>query len=124
MSITLFRFLTVAILFAACQTSTGNPTSKSSKSKAKIIFKEKLGFDGSLEMDTTKFKSRLKSLKTFAVGNNYATQYVMMVDLAMHSGAKRFFLAELATGKILHSGLVTHGSSPSQLKPGNDNILM
>ena len=114
----IFRFITAAVLFTACETSTGNPSSKSSKSKAKIIFKDKKGSDGSLELDSTIFEKHLTKLKTFAAANNYTTQYAMLVDLGMHSGAKRFFLVNLVSGKILHSGLVTHGSSPSALQPG------
>ena len=101
----------------ACQTSTGNPTAKKYNA-AKIVLKEKIGEDGILEADQAIFQKHLQKLKQFATANHYSTQYVMLIDLAIHSGSKRFFMIRLSDEKIIHSGLVTHGSSPSTLQPG------
>ncbi|MEO7312913.1 MAG: murein L,D-transpeptidase catalytic domain-containing protein [Chitinophagaceae bacterium] len=114
-TLSILLFLSVA----ACQSSTGNPTG-TKKNPAKIILKEKekVGYDGSLQEDTAVFKRHILKLKQFAAANNYATQYAMVIDLGLHSGAKRFFMVRLSDGKTIHSGLVTHGSSPTSLAPG------
>ena len=109
----------MVLLSAACQTNTSNPPAEKNNA-AKIILKEKeaTGTDGNLQPDTTIFKKHIQKLKQFAAANGYSTQYAMIIDLGLHSGAKRFFMVRLSDGKTIHAGLVTHGSSPSILQPG------
>ena len=106
-----------AVLFAACQTSTGNPPVKKTEA-AKIIAKENMGNDGPLTADPTILKKHIEQLKLYAKANGYSDKYAMLIDLGMHSGSKRFFVVQLNNEKIVLAGLVTHGSSPSVLKPG------
>ncbi|MES2774168.1 MAG: murein L,D-transpeptidase catalytic domain family protein [Bacteroidota bacterium] len=107
------------LCIVACQTSTGNPpTTKKNAAKIMARKKEKTGYDGTLQPDSSVFKKHVQSLKKFAAANGYSTQYAMVIDLGLHSGAKRFFMVRLSDGKALHAGLVTHGSSPSVLQPG------
>jgi len=112
-TLAIFLFLSQA----ACQSSSGNPTKKNA---AKIILKEKekVGYDGTLQEDTAGFRRHIRRLKQFATINGYSTHYAMVIDLGLHSGAKRFFMIRLSNEETLHAGLVTHGSSPSVLQPG------
>jgi L,D-transpeptidase catalytic domain len=105
------------LLIAACQTSSGIPPA--TKNPATIIaVAEKNGSDGILQPASSIFKTHLQKLKKYAAANGYATKYAMLVDLGIHSGAKRFFVVRLSDDNIIHAGLVTHGSSPTVLQPG------
>lgn len=109
--------IAIAALITACQTSSGIPPA--TKNPATIIaVAEKNGSDGVLRPDSSIFKTYLQKLKKYAAANGYATKYAMLIDLGLHSGAKRFFMVRLSDEKILHAGLVTHGSSPTVLQPG------
>jgi hypothetical protein len=78
----------------------------------------KMGVDGKLQTDASIFNRHLASLKNYAASNGYSNKYCFLVDMAIHSGAKRFFVVDLKIGKVLTSGLVTHGSSTVQMKNG------
>ena len=107
----------LALLITACQTSSGIPPA--TKNPATIIaIAEKNGSDGILRPDSSFFKTHLQKLKKYAAANGYSTKYAMLVDLGIHSGTKRFFMVRLNDEKIIHAGLVTHGSSPTVLQPG------
>ena len=115
-----FRLLMPMIFFVlliSCQTSTGNPPSKKVPEPELLPIAEK-GTDGTLTLDTAIFQKRIISLKKYAAANGYSTQYAMLLDFALHSGSKRFFVVQLNTGKIIKAGLVTHGSSPTAMQDG------
>lgn len=112
-------FVIVSIFFIiACQTSTGNPTTKKYNTAKITIEEKKTGEDGILEADQAIFQKHLLQLKQFAAANRYSTKYAILIDLAIHSGSKRFFMVRLSDETIIHSGLVTHGSSASVLQLG------
>jgi hypothetical protein len=52
---------------------------------------------------------KIQEAKTFCRKNGYDTTVSFLLDLSIHNGRKRFFVCNMNTGKILTSGLVTHG---------------
>ncbi len=98
--------IATALFITTCQTSSGIPAA--TKNLAPFIaFVEKNGSDGILQLDSSVFNTHLQKLKKYAAANGHATNYAMLVDLGMHSD-----------DKIMHAGLVTHGSCASTLQPG------
>jgi hypothetical protein len=71
-----------------------------------------LGFFTAASTDTppARVHPKIIQAKIFCKQQGYDTSVVFMIDFAIHNGRKRFFVCDLATGAILKSGLVTHGS--------------
>jgi L,D-transpeptidase catalytic domain len=62
-------------------------------------------------------KSRATVLKKYIKDNGYNTTHCFLVNMAIPSGKKRFFVYNLLKDSIENSGLVAHGSG-SELKKG------
>lgn len=56
------------------------------------------------------FNNRITEAKNFCRKHGYDTGVCFLLDLSIHNGLKRFFICDMSTGKIIGSGLVTHGS--------------
>lgn len=54
--------------------------------------------------------SRAAEIKEYASRNGFSTTYCFLVDMAMHSGRKRFFVYDLYNNQVVASGLIGHGS--------------
>ena len=53
--------------------------------------------------------------KAYTREHGLNTRYCFLVDMKMHSGAKRFFIYDLKNDSILHAGMVTNGSGVNSL---------
>ncbi len=52
---------------------------------------------------------KCNALQEYAAKNDYDTSIGFLLDFNIPSGNKRFFVCDLSSGKVLSSGLVTHG---------------
>jgi hypothetical protein len=57
-----------------------------------------------------KLQEKAAGSKAFLKQKGFSTQYIFLIDMALHSGKARFFIYNLQTDAILISGLVSHGS--------------
>lgn len=58
-----------------------------------------------------RLQNRVENLKSFIKSNsNFNNQIAFLLDMRVMSGKNRFFVYDLKSNKILHSGLVAHGS--------------
>ena len=49
-------------------------------------------------------------MKVYAQKKGYNTRYSLLIDMRLESGLKRFFVYDQLKKKVIHSGLVAHGS--------------
>lgn len=108
-------FLAITFLLMGCNTNIGQ---SADAIKQNPPINKKNGVDGKLQTNMSFFKQHFSVIKKYALMHGSSNQYAFLVDMAVHSGTKRFFVVNLKTGKIVASGLVTHGSSQVQMKDG------
>jgi hypothetical protein len=66
---------------------------------------------------------RMSQALAYAKAKNYNTRVAFLTDMSLRSGKKRFFVVNLDSFTILHSGLVTHGHCKKYMgKPGFSNV--
>jgi L,D-transpeptidase catalytic domain len=63
-----------------------------------------------------KIKERATALKVYLKTNGYNEEYCFIINMAIPSGKKRFFVYNLKSDSIEHSGLVAHGSGSETKK--------
>jgi hypothetical protein len=56
------------------------------------------------------FESRAMLAKSYALQNDFSSNYCFFLDMSIHSGRKRFFVYDLDRNLVILSGLVAHGS--------------
>ncbi len=56
-----------------------------------------------------KYKDKAKAAKSFCTKKKYNDQFFILIDLSIHSGAKRFFVWDFNKEEIVQSFLVSHG---------------
>ncbi|HEY0732616.1 MAG TPA: murein L,D-transpeptidase catalytic domain family protein [Chitinophagaceae bacterium] len=56
-----------------------------------------------------KLQSKANEARSFIKDKGYNKKYCFMIDMSIMSGAKRFYVYNLAEDRIYKSGLVTHG---------------
>jgi hypothetical protein len=104
----------LAIICISCQSNNSATQVQDSTAKLPVVaavYKEKpIESDGPTAIDSNYLLQQIKKVSKKAERENYSTQYAILSDLGLHSGSKRIFLINLATKKIVKSGLVTHGS--------------
>ncbi len=60
-------------------------------------------------VELVRLKSFVTSLKSYAISNDYNTNYCFLVDMKINSGSNRFFVYDIKKDSLLRSGLVAHG---------------
>ncbi len=70
------------------------------------------------KIDFGKIKTRAMVLKKYIKENGYSSDYCFIINMAIPSGKKRFFVYNLLKDSIENSGLVAHGSG-SEIKNGS-----
>ncbi|MFZ2350928.1 MAG: murein L,D-transpeptidase catalytic domain-containing protein [Bacteroidales bacterium] len=74
-----------------------------------VIFNGCNGVSSKPEIDISHLKSRSAEAKRFCIENNLDSRYYFLIDLARHSGLKRFYVWDLENDKIIAAFLVSHG---------------
>jgi hypothetical protein len=70
------------------------------------------------EVDFSKnnhLSKRVDSIKEFAIKNGYNQELAVLIDMAMFSGEKRLSIWDLSEGRVIDTGLVSHGHCKKQL---------
>jgi L,D-transpeptidase catalytic domain len=91
------------------------PESPNEKGSSRPYDPSDLANSGLVEWGTAKHSAyklfqHAHQLKMYADENGYNNWVAFMIDMEVLSGKKRFFVYDLQDMKILHSGLVAHGS--------------
>ena len=58
----------------------------------------------------SEIRVQAKAGKRFSAQKGYSTKYCFLINMALPSGKKRFFIYDMEKDSILHAGLVAHGS--------------
>ena len=59
-----------------------------------------------------------KGLKKYAVAKNFDTTRAFIINMALRSGKKRFFVINLQNMTIENAGIVSHGNAGTRFSPG------
>jgi L,D-transpeptidase catalytic domain len=75
-----------------------------------------------LKIAAARLKEKAAGLDSYVQSNNFNSEYCFLVDMAIPSGKKRFFVYNIKKGVVEYSALVSHGSG--SYKPGcNDELV-
>lgn len=75
-----------------------------------------------LKIAAARLKEKAAGLQSYVDANNFNSEYCFLVDMAIPSGKKRFFVYNIKKGTVEYSALVSHGSG--SYKPGcNDELV-
>lgn len=67
--------------------------------------------EAAFEFDTARFNSRLNEVQSMISKNSkYNQEVAFFIDMKVKSGKNRFYVYDLKSDKILHQGMVAHGS--------------
>jgi hypothetical protein len=55
-------------------------------------------------------RSRIIEAKTYSQEKHFSIRYCFLIDMSIPSGKNRFFVYDFLSGRIIYSGLVSHGS--------------
>lgn len=64
---------------------------------------------GDDEFAEERLRNRIEEVYRYAKDRNYSTRYAFLINLAMKSGRKRFFVIDLPNRSVHMAGLVAHG---------------
>jgi hypothetical protein len=81
-------------------------------------------------VDQAKIARKAEDALQFARSHGLSTQYVILIDMSLHSGVRRFFLWSFAEKRVEHAALVSHGccdkpwgAAESRARPGFSNAV-
>ncbi len=61
------------------------------------------------ELDSMRLSNKIEEARKFVRTNHLNQNFVILLDMKIHSGRNRFFVCDLNADSILRSGLVSHG---------------
>lgn len=78
--------------------------------------------DTKIKLAAARLRLKVAMARQYCIANDFNTEIIFMVDMAIPSGKKRFFIYNLTTDSVEFTSLVSHGSG--SYKPNTDDQLL